>query len=112
MKIDLLFNEEKKRFFEVLEGQYRGFTSDGASVPVFFHFFLDPFDARYIEAFVKHDWEYTFGYKERKQADEELRDELIKAGMNMLKASIIYFAVRIFGNHHFHKKSPTNISEI
>lgn len=60
MKIDLLFNEEKKRYFEVLEGQYRGFTSDGASVPAFFHFFLDPFDARYLTAFIKHDWEYTF----------------------------------------------------
>ena len=52
------------------------------------------------------------GYKERKQADKELRDELIKAGMSKAKAYIIYFAVRVFGNHHFHKKSPTNISEI
>lgn len=88
--IDFYFN--KKRF--VIK---KGFYSDGGSIPKFFLHRCRPLDARYITAFIKHDFGYVKKYTSRKKIDKILYEDLIKSGMDFLTAFQIYIAVRLFG---------------
>lgn len=117
MKIDLFYDKkEKSTKFKLLEDVLifldddghkigitipAGFISDGASIPRIFWNISSPLDARYIKAFLKHDYCYENKLKTRKDIDIELRQDLINAGMNKILAQAIYRAVRRFGGPHW-----------
>lgn len=79
----------------------KNFVSDGGSIPRLFHRLFTPLDARYIQAYVKHDYIYATGLTLRKQADKMLRDDLGKAGMWWINRNLIYLSVRLFGFFHY-----------
>ena len=121
MKIDLFFDKnEKITKFTLLEDVMiflnddghkvgvivkSGFISDGASIPKIFWNIINPFDARYIKIFLKHDYGYAHGLKTRLEIDKELKQDLIDAGMEKFIADAIYLAVRRFGGKHWKKNS-------
>lgn len=81
----------------------KGFVSDGGSIPRFFWRLFNPLDARYLKAYIQHDFIYATGMRERKDADILLRKGLETAQMNFLGRWAVYFSVRLFGSKHYHK---------
>lgn len=79
-----------------------GFRSDGMSVPRFFWRWLTPkIEGHSISPGIVHDWLYTSHVLTRKEADQWLKEALIKNGMAWHKAAAIYIAVRLFGASHW-----------
>lgn len=74
-----------------------GYVTDFASIPGFAHWIVSPF-GRHAEAAVIHDWLYTLGdpgdEKGRKLADRTFRRALKLVGVDWLRRSIMYRAVR------------------
>lgn len=111
MKIDLFYSEEEKSTqFVLMEevdfivgvGAFTipvGFVSDGASIPRFWWGRVQPFDGRYLRAFLKHDYLYSAlnTTVSRAEADKLLYDDLRAAGMGYITANEVYYAVRTFG---------------
>lgn len=74
-----------------------GYVTDFASIPGFAHWIVSPF-GRHAEAAVVHDWLYTLGApddeKGRKLADRTFRRALKLVGVDWVRRSIMYRAVR------------------
>lgn len=110
MNIDIWWDErEKSTKFTLLEPidldgwvVPAGYESDGASIPRWLWTWCSPFDARYIAIFTWHDWAYDEGI-DRHVADTIMMDLLLLAGMRRTQALAIYYAVRLFGESHFHR---------
>lgn len=78
---NIVFYFDKKRF--IIK---KGFYSDGGSIPKFYLHRCRPLDARYITAFIKHDYGYIKKYTSRKKIDKILFEDLVKSGMDFLTA--------------------------
>lgn len=78
-----------------------GFECDAASIPKFFWRIEQPINAKYLSAFVLHDWCYSSHCVSRKKADKILYELLREAGMSWIKAKAIYRVVRLCGGSHW-----------
>jgi len=73
-----------------------GFTTDFASVPPCFWWFVTP-RGRHELAAVLHDWLYVRGCVSRKDADGIFRRVMREHGVGWFKRWAMYRAVRAFG---------------
>ena len=87
-----------------------GFKTDGLSIPRFVYSlkipFIElpfPFDPRYIEEAIKHDYIYKEGLLTRKIADKALKQGLRESGCGVIASQMIYLAVRLFGGFNYNK---------
>ena len=79
-----------------------GFETDGGSVPRFgWRVAGQPFDPRYITAFLVHDWLYSTHVLDRATADAVLYHAMRKEGASWAKARMYYCAVRMCGGSHW-----------
>lgn len=74
----------------------KGFPTDLASTPRLSWIILPPF-GRYTQASVVHDYLYSLPMYDRKTADQIFYELMIKFKTYKWKATIMYYAVRIFG---------------
>ena len=84
------------------------FVTDTASVPTWLRGIVDNDDPQILDGSLCHDWLYTKGsyhpkYRTRKECDQLLYDCCIFAGMPSLKASAVYWGVRMGGGNDFRK---------
>lgn len=73
-----------------------GFVTDFASVPRPFWAYLPP-DDEYVTAAVIHDWLYWNQATSRTEADQALKDCMVELGVDAVKVTAIYQAVKLFG---------------
>lgn len=80
----------------------KGFETDLGSVPKIFRWAIGT-QGKKTTAYVLHDFFYGTYIKgiDRKFADNVLRARLKYDGISSLKTSLIYRAVRLFGNSHY-----------
>ena len=84
----------------------KGFVTDCGSIPRFWWRFIGaPTEPRTCGLYIKHDWKYQTGCVPRKQADDELYDDLREAGIGYLRAKAVYYGVRYFGASHYNQKT-------
>ena len=74
----------------------KGFTSDGASVPRIFWWFIDQEGSAFYPAFL-HDYLYRNKIGTKKDADVYFYQMCISYGLSKFKSGIAYLAVRLFG---------------
>ena len=79
----------------------RGFISDGASVPLFFHRIAPPMDI-YLLAALAHDYwcdlaNMTGEYKHRKHGDDNFHQWLRWCGVSQLRAKPMSLMVSMYG---------------
>lgn len=77
-----------------------GFVCDGASIPrILWSLIGHPFDRRWQEASVLHDWFYrtTEHRVSRRMADKIFYDSLRDGGLRFTKALLMYLGVRLGG---------------
>ena len=104
-----LIDCEKIEGYKELVEEYRykdiivpkGFLTDGASIPKYLKWRFDPFDERWKEAAIVHDWLYYRKLKPRKECDEILREIMLLDGAPRRIAFEFYWAVRIGGKSHY-----------
>ena len=78
----------------------KGFESDGGTIPRVFGYFSDlAFRGYFI-----HDYIYTTYDYSRKEADLMLKSCLEYEGVSLVDRSLIYLAVRLFGEKHYKLK--------
>ena len=75
----------------------KGWCTDGASIPRALWWFASPFNGDYLPAAIIHDYLYLTQKISRARADAIFYTMMIQAGVGWLKATIMYFAVRMFG---------------
>ena len=80
-----------------------GFVTDGASIPrIFWSLVGSPFTGKYVEVAVLHDYLYSGAVDVSfKEANRIFYKGLRKAGVNKLKAYLMYKAVSLFGKKRF-----------
>ena len=109
---------ESFNLYEVVENCYvmgrgiivpEGFATDFASIPRFLWGILPPHGAA-MPASVLHDYHYTFHpfsmevrdmEIERRIADDDFKENLLKANISKFQAGMMYRAVRLFGAYRF-----------
>jgi hypothetical protein len=74
----------------------KGYITNGSSVPRIFWFVLSPFTEGFRAAIV-HDYRYSHNGITRYQADKEFFHNLNKCEVNIIRRSIAFVAVRLFG---------------
>lgn len=74
-----------------------GFTFDGASIPPFLRWVINPLDGEIGAAAAVHDWLYVVHSVPRKQADQLFYEALISLGASRWKAWIMWAGVRVRG---------------
>lgn len=80
----------------------KGFITDLASVPRFFWSIFPPTKAIYVYPSILHDYLYQSpAFTTRRYADDVFYSFLIERGASQTRALEFYYAVRIFGAHHF-----------
>lgn len=72
------------------------FITDFASIPWVFWTFL-PYWGKYGKAAVIHDYLYQNHSRTRKDADSIFHEAMLVSGTMKWKATILYWAVRLFG---------------
>lgn len=78
-----------------------GFISDGASVPGAVDGIVHRYD-RFLPAYIVHDYCYSVDSPVRRDvADSILHVNLLRLGMDDVKAQMITLAVKQFGESHF-----------
>lgn len=78
-----------------------GFVSDGASVPSAVDGIVHRYD-RFLPAYIVHDFCYSTASPVRRDvADSILHVNLLRLGMDEIKAQMITLAVKQFGEDHF-----------
>lgn len=78
-----------------------GFISDGASVPDAVDGIVHRYD-RFLPAYMVHDFCYSVDSPVRRDvADSILHVNLLRLGMDAVKAQLITLAVKQFGDSHF-----------
>jgi len=75
----------------------RGFITDLATVPKIFWFFLPP-TGEYGKAAVLHDYLYANAIESKLYADNIFLEAMKVLGVGKIKRTIMYYAVRLFGN--------------
>lgn len=75
----------------------KGSITDFASVPRFFHFFMDKDDNTIAIPAIAHDALYASEFMDRKVADTILLSLMKNAGAPFLTRHLVYWAVRIGG---------------
>ena len=76
----------------------KGFNTDFASIPkIFWTMIGSPARGKYRKGAVIHDYLYALGIVPRKTCDDILYECMISDGVPLLKAYLIYSAVRIGG---------------
>ena len=84
----------------------KGFKTDLASIPRVSWLFIAPAHSLLIKPSIIHDWLYQNGcIFERKKVDAIFYRMLIDNNVSFFKASIMYYAVRIFGWKFYKKES-------
>ena len=79
-----------------------GFETDLASIPQIAWPILAPAHSSLIRPAIVHDWMYrTACYFTRKQSDLIFYHLLVNEGISRFRASIMYYAVRLFGWNYF-----------
>ena len=73
-----------------------GFLTDLASTPRMMWWWLPPF-GKYIEAAVLHDYFYSSKIVPRHDADRMFLLAMQEAGTRLIRAAMMYYAVRWFG---------------
>jgi hypothetical protein len=74
-----------------------GFVTDFASIPAFFQSLIQPF-GRHAPAAVLHDYLYAIGQKKaRALADRLFLNAMREAGVPVIRRSVMYRMVRLFG---------------
>jgi len=76
-----------------------GFVSDGATIPRFAWFFIgSPMTGKYRAGAILHDYLYYTAKYPRKRCDEIFLEAMIVLKVNKVKRTIIFWAVRFFGD--------------
>lgn len=80
-----------------------GFVTDGASIPrILWRVCGHPMSTKRLPAAVLHDWlYYSITDFTRAEADQAYRDGLINLGFPRWKATLEYYALRLFGGAHY-----------
>lgn len=79
------------------------FITDLTSVPTFLWFILPPF-GNYIDAAILHDYLYFKKIMCRKKADKQFYFQMKRDEVGIIKRSLMYLAVRLFGNYSWINK--------
>ncbi len=85
------------------------FITDLASTPKILWNIFEPFGKGYLRASIIHDYlyskecKYSYEFIDRKIADRIFLEIMKENGVNFLKRSLMYGAVRIFGRKYFRK---------
>lgn len=84
-------------------------------IPRYFFCDLDsiprvPYVYTYLKGYARtsamvHDWLYATAYVSRRQADRVFYDFMVLEGVGRIRARLIYYAVRVFGDLFYDKKS-------
>ena len=82
---------------------FRGFMTDGASIPRPFWCFAPPVAGKYLEAAIIHDLLYATHVLDRKTADKIFLELMIYLGVRKIKARVMYRIVRMFGQGHWNR---------
>ena len=85
---------------------YKGFKSNGGSVPKVFRWFMPSWDddvPLLCISYLLHDWLYASAELPKKIADDMLRGLLRDAGYNRFHASTVCWAVNTFAKSHYGK---------
>ena len=79
-----------------------GFITDGASIPRLLWPLFSP-TGKHMRAAVLHDYLYAQGASKltRKAADQAFYDAMRASGVTPIRAKLMYWAVRVFGNSNF-----------
>lgn len=80
-----------------------GFVTDFASIPHIMQVFISPY-GKSNSASVIHDWLYSKKCEikiSRAEADLIFLEILKENGVNIIKANVMYYGVRIFGVKHY-----------
>jgi len=82
-----------------------GFITDGASIPkAFWSLVGSPFTGKYVKVAILHDYLYSGAENVSfEEANRIFYNGLREAGVNRLKAFLMYKAVCMFGKSHFKK---------
>lgn len=86
----------------------KGFVSNGANVPRFLWWFLDPATEAF-EASILHDYFYDFAVRSKSFADQAFYQTLLAYGVSSYKAKSAYLAVHHFGNGNYPKKKAMDL---
>ena len=83
----------------------KGFVTDFATVPPALRWFFPPLADDKL-AFIVHDYLYTIGRTEedRREADLEMQHVQRSLGASVLRYTLMFWGVRIFGRPYFKKK--------
>jgi hypothetical protein len=99
---------EQKRVFElstnlIFESSkyqiivYSGHITDGASVPRFMWWLMDPFSGNYLPAAIIHDALYASQILSKEESDLIFLEGMLCCGVSNFTAHIMYNAVKLFG---------------
>jgi len=77
-----------------------GFVSDGVTVPYLFRWFIHQHGALF-KAAVLHDFLYKNEVESKQYADKAFYNTAIYYKVNIIKAKIAYFAVKLFGKGNY-----------
>ena len=89
----------------------RGCITDFASVPRFFHFFMDKDDNTIAIPAIAHDALYASEFMDRKVADTILLALMKTAGAPFITRHLVYWAVRIGGMFVWMKHDKKQVAE-
>jgi Protein of unknown function (DUF1353) len=93
-----------------------GFIYDGASIPSYFwDAVYTPFTPKVMRGALVHDWLYYTHHVQkepvsRKIADDIFKKALVEDGIESLKATMIYLAVRFWGRFHWENTLENKIT--
>ena len=84
-----------------------GFRSDGMSVPRWLWSIVSPrLDFITLVPSVIHDWLYATHIVARAVADGWYREALVRCGYGIVKAFVVWLAIKIFGYWHLYRHVP------
>ncbi|HFG5616370.1 DUF1353 domain-containing protein [Salmonella enterica] len=79
-----------------------GFVTDLATIPRIFWSLMPP-DGKYAKAAIIHDYLYNNALRTKKEADLIFLDGMTVLGVARWKRTIMYYAVRLFGQGMYGK---------
>jgi hypothetical protein len=83
-----------------------GMVFDGASIPrSAWSWIGHPYDHRYLPAAIIHDWLYQTQHTTRRRADDLFREALRANGVNRVRATTMWLAVRAGGGNGWREKA-------
>ena len=104
IQVDGDFKAAKKNFIIPA-----GFIYDGSSIPRIFWSILGAAPGRFLEASCVHDYLYRTGCVPKETADIIFRNYLELTQCSENRATIMYYAVMLFGHSSYNKENTLNI---